>query len=322
MTTRKVDTEKREGKEGELNLFAIGIILFITSISILTGIFVLNYIEVEAKEIEMQQERIISRELQKKEQEKRLLELQEKEEKRLLELQEKEDTLKEKLFLIDKLLKEIFLEYSEENIEKHLRVSNLLAEIKEILDQNTGDFKDIREQYKFYEEKLNEYVVMIQKIHSIQISEKMDVSEPLGLTVGEIEYLLNNTKRKNGELFIEDKKLVEEIALVITSTVEKYPVNEIFVLSVMAFETGHFSSNYVVNYNNFAGMLINGKPLKFDSREEGLEAAVMCLYKNLKGSNTVHEVNLTYCEPIGDNIYGWSENVLSIMHTYVSGIKK
>lgn len=312
MTTRKFDTEKREVKEGELKLFTIGIVmLVITSIPIVIGIFLLNYIEVEAKDIEVEQERISFMELQKIE-----------EEKRLIELQQKEDILEKKIFLVDKLLKEMFLEYSEENIEKHIRVSNLLAEVKEILEQNEGFFKEIMQQYEYYEEKLNEYVVMIQKIFSIQISEKMDISKSLGLTVEEMEYLINNARRNNGELFIEDKKLVQEIALAITTMVEKYPVNEIFVLSVMAFETGHFSSNYVVNYNNFAGMRLKGEPLKFDSREEGLEAAVLCLYKNLKGNNTVHEVNSTYCEPIGDNIYGWSENVLSIMHTYISGIKK
>lgn len=224
----------------------------------------------------------------------------------------------------DRLLDEIFDVYSEDNVKKEKMVLELLEDVKEYILICPEQFSKYYEDYDLYYSRIQDYQQMIRKLKNIQVIEYMDMSKQLGLTVEEMEYVIKNTKKNDGESFISNERLVKEIAWSIVKTVEIYPINEIFVLSVMSFETGYFSSKYVVKYNNFGGMKLNGEPIKFETVQDGLEASVKCLNSNLKGNNTVYKINETYCEPMGENgedVYGWSRNVLSIMKTYASAIE-
>ena len=312
MTTRKLNIKRRRKQQGELNLLIIGIIMFlITVVPILIGVILLDYIEVEAKELRKEQEQMFLMEVQKEEVRK-----QKESQKTFVE---------EKLLLAEKQLDEIYSTYGEENTEKYLLVSLWLIKVKEEMDADSEIYFEFCDKYELIKSRWTEYHKMINKLSRISVSEEMDMSKPIGLTAEELEYLLNNARRKNGELFIQDKNIIREIALAITEMVEMHPVNEIFVLAAMSFETGYFISNYVKIHNNFGGMIEGGKASNFETVEEGLEAAVKCLHSNLKGNNTVYEVNETYCEPMGENgedVYGWSRNVLSIMNTYASVIKR
>ena len=58
--------------------------------------------------------------------------------------------------------------------------------------------------------------------------------------------------------------------------------------------------------------------MSFDTMEEGIQRAIQCFYNNLKGDNTIYEVNETYCEPDENGKYGWSYKVMDVLSLYTS----
>ena len=151
------------------------------------------------------------------------------------------------------------------------------------------------------------------KLSSIYIYDGMDMSQPIGFTSEELRYLLNNSG------LISNEEVLSKLPEILVNTIEQYPVNELFSLSVMSLESGYFTSELAQNKNNFGGMLnSDGSGIYFDTVDEGLQKAIMCVHFNLKGSNTIYEIQDTYCPPDadGNNGYEWSSLVLSIMQSY------
>ncbi len=191
-------------------------------------------------------------------------------------------------------------------------------------ESRLNEFQDFIEEYECMEEVK---FALLQKINSLAISQNLDMSKPVGFTEEEIRYLLESigiVRKRNPEI-------IDILPRVMIETMEEYPVNELFSIAVMSLETGYFRSNLAVKNFNYGGMMgANGKGLKFDNMEEGLIAAIKCLHKNLKGDNTIFEVNQSYCSPsdlngdgeiVGnEELYHWSYQVMSIMNRYKNSI--
>lgn len=82
-------------------------------------------------------------------------------------------------------------------------------------------------------------------------------------------------------------------------------------------ETGHFTSNAFLNYNNFGGLTTSKGVMEFESFEEGLEAYINTLvwYKQ-DGLITIKEISERYCPVNKDN---WSYMVTSIYNDLRKG---
>lgn len=204
-------------------------------------------------------------------------------------------------------------------------IQSVLGQIEEY-EGRLREFQDIIEEYE-YAEKLKQ--TLLEKINSIVISQNVDMSKPIAFTEEELRYLLESI----GIVQQRNPEIIDVLPRVMVEAMKDYPVNELFSIAVMSFETGYFRSPLAINNFNYGGMMgANGKGLKFDNMEDGLAAAIKCLHKNLKGSNTIFEVNQSYCAPTdlnGDGkiegnaeLYNWSYQVMSIMTRYKNAVLK
>lgn len=181
-------------------------------------------------------------------------------------------------------------------------------------------FSEMR--YVILSERLEEYEKIIEfenmksslkeKLSSIEISKRADVSKVTGFTEEELRYLLECSG------LIDDPEIIATLPEVVVETVKQYPVNELWSIAVMCLESGYFTSNLAIKHNNYGGMLYKGKAMRFDTMEEGIQRAIQCFYNNLKGDNTIYEVNETYCEPDENGKYGWSYKVMDVLSLFVS----
>lgn len=260
-----------------------------------------------------------------------------------LEETERMKEIEKKLDSAKTLTAQILSTYSEENENIEKQISELLEEIAKQLEQHSTYMEVFHEDYDAINESFEQYKQMIQsimeKMEAIKISSSTDMSQTFGFTEEEFIYILKNVRGKRGNLIIEDSIMAENVAKGIIEAVVEYPVNEIFAVSVMSFESGYFTSKLVVEYNNFGGMQKSAEDgaYHFETSEEGIRKAVKCIHSNLKGNNTANEVNETYCAPhivtdengepiinkdgeIEKDVYYWARNVLSIMKSYARGI--
>lgn len=150
-----------------------------------------------------------------------------------------------------------------------------------------------------------------KKLEEFKINSKTDMSKSLGLTESEIRILLSNSG------LVKDSEIIEVLPKIMVQTVAENEVNELFSIAVMSYETGYFDSKLARNKNNFGGMMLNGRAMSFETKEEGLEKAIICAHNNLRGNNTANDVERSYCP---DNQY-WSNNVISIMKMYAEPSK-
>ncbi len=230
---------------------------------------------------------------------------------------------KRKIQESEALLETVSISHDEVS-EKHEAVKEEVKELEEKTEKDIPDTQELintvqsdcetaYQEYTELEMKVQDFEETLNGLREkmdFQISGGMDVSKPLGLTEEEVRLLLQITG------LIQNESVVEVLPKVLVETVKEYPVNEIFFLGVMCTETGYCTSNLAVYKNNFGGMMYRGKGMSFSSVEEGLSRAIKCLHDNLKGSNTIHEVNSTYCQSAPDGMYSWSTQVLSIMKRF------
>lgn len=201
----------------------------------------------------------------------------------------------------------------------------VLRQIEEY-ESRLCEFQDIIEEYERTEKAKQ---TLLEKINSLVISQNIDMSKPIGFTEEELRYLLERI----GLVQQRNPEIIDVLPRVMVEAIKDYPVNELFSIAVMSLETGYFRSDLAVKNFNYGGMMgTHGKALTFDNMEEGLIAAIRCLYRNLKGSNTIFEVNQSYCSPTdlnGDGKiegnaerYQWSYQVMSIMTRYKNAVLK
>lgn len=139
------------------------------------------------------------------------------------------------------------------------------------------------------------------------------------------EVIKEHSEDRNGpnvELFKEYKeemKFREEMAMKeltieerISLACEKYGISDAIPLAIAKLETGHFTSNAYLNYNNPGGMSINEVPIKYDTIEDGVEAFISNLAENYfaEGLTTPESISKKYCPC---NAETWANIVTQLM---------
>ena len=108
---------------------------------------------------------------------------------------------------------------------------------------------------------------------------------------------------------------VVPVEITIEERIEKsciaYGIPFDIVLAIARLETGWFTSNAYINYNNPGGLSVNETPLHFNTIEEGVDAFVSNLSNNYFaiGLDTPEEIGAKYC-PINPE---WAGMVTSLM---------
>ena len=139
------------------------------------------------------------------------------------------------------------------------------------------------------------------------------------------EVIKEHSEGRNGpdlELFKEyqeEMKFREEMAIKeltieerISLACEKYGISDEIPLAIAKLETGHFTSNAYLNYNNPGGMSINEVPIKYDTIEDGVEAFISNLAENYfaEGLTTPESISKKYCPC---NAETWANIVTQLM---------
>lgn len=91
---------------------------------------------------------------------------------------------------------------------------------------------------------------------------------------------------------------------------EAYDIDYRLPLAIAELETGHFTSNLFVDYNNYGGMW-NGEFMKFSTAEKGAEAFIENIVTNYynKGLTTPAAMQPVYCPDEPE----WAGEVESLM---------
>lgn len=226
----------------------------------------------------------------------------------------------QKLKKATSILNEISVTYTEENVQYRDEVETLLETVKSQIKVYPEELSPFLNMYYHKKVELYHYDAMMEsifkKMDNMQVSTHMDLSKTLGFTEEELTYLLLNLKRPDGKVITDDKDLAICIAEGIVSTTKDNPVNELFVLSVMSYESYYFENEGARKANNFSGMMDGGRLLQCENVINGAQKSVECIYNNMKRGNTACDINESYCKPLND--YQWAKKVISIMSTYQS----
>ena len=191
----------------------------------------------------------------------------------------------------------------EQEIEKVLNVSEALLERCSLLDKRK---KKIEKQIAEFEEMRES---LREKLDEVWVSEDADMSDVYGFTEEELKYLLINYENVAGDKI--PTSIIDALSSEIPKLVKEYPCSELTLIAVMLHESGVFTSDMARNKNNYSGLMKKGKGRYYETKEQGIKASVVSFYHNMKGGNTLYDINSTYCEWDEDGKYAWTPKVLS-----------
>lgn len=110
-------------------------------------------------------------------------------------------------------------------------------------------------------------------IDEVTISRDMDLTVGTGLSKEDFKELIGSVKADTSKFFYDNAETIYDLC-------EEYELNEIFFCGLISAESGwNIASNHR-NTNNFISLMVNGKLLRYDSVEEGLEVAAKSLHNN------------------------------------------
>lgn len=150
----------------------------------------------------------------------------------------------------------------EENI---IQQEEVVAKIYERDIEVTARSSEERSQKEETEE------VKYKTIDEITISKNMDLTARCGISKEDFKTLMKNLKTDKSGFFYENSEIIYDLC-------EKYQLNEIFFCGLIAAESGWNITKSHRNKCNYISMMSKGKMIKYDSVEEGLEAAAKLLH--------------------------------------------
>ena len=163
------------------------------------------------------------------------------------------------------------------------------------------------------EERVIEEQEKYIKIEEIKISKDMDLTKRCGVSKEDFKVLMTNLKSDTTGFFENNSDTIYELC-------KKYEINEIFFCGLIAAESGWKIASNHRNTNNYVSMMSKGKLIKYDTPEEGLEAAAKLLhdrYLTEGGSyyygKTLSAVQTRYCP----NSSTWVNLVYGCMNVIV-----
>lgn len=169
-----------------------------------------------------------------------------------------------------------------------------LAQVSNFERTFNGTTRSLEER-KLKEKEEKEPEKQYIKIEDIKISRNMDLTQVTGISKEDFKKLLSDLRPDTTGFFEENSDTIYDLC-------QKYEINEIFFCGLIAAESGWKISSYHRNSNNYVSMMSKGKLIKYNSPEEGLEAAAKLLhdrYLTEGGSyyngKTLSAVQIRYC---------------------------
>ncbi|MBQ3415188.1 MAG: hypothetical protein IJH39_07570 [Clostridia bacterium] len=134
--------------------------------------------------------------------------------------------------------------------------------------------QDFEEVVVFWEEPpVEEPKIQYKTIEEVTISKDMDLTVRTGLSKESFKELISSVREDTSKFFYENSDTIYDLC-------EKYELNEIFFCGLISAESGwNIASNHR-NTHNYISLMVNGKLLKYDSVEDGLEVAAKSLHNN------------------------------------------
>lgn len=127
-----------------------------------------------------------------------------------------------------------------------------------------------QEQEKVQEQKTEE-TKEYAKIEDVKISKTMDLTVRTNLSKEDFKKLISTVKQDKTKFFYNNADTIYDVC-------EKYQINEIFFCGLISAESGwNIAANHR-NKCNYISLMSNGKLLKYNSVEEGLEVAAKILH--------------------------------------------
>lgn len=115
-------------------------------------------------------------------------------------------------------------------------------------------------------------LTQIENIKAISISVDMDLTQRTGLSKEEFKMLIGNLKADTSKFFYENSDYIYDLC-------EKYELNEIFFCGLISAESGWNIAQNHRNTHNYISLMLNGKLIRYNSLEEGLEVAAKTLHE-------------------------------------------
>ncbi len=151
----------------------------------------------------------------------------------------------------------------------------------------------------------------------IEIAKDMDLTVRCGLTKEEFKELIRKLTCDKTKFFYDNSNTIYELC-------EKYELNEIFFCGLIAAESGWSISSRHREKCNYISMMSKGKLIRYDSEEEGLEAAAKLLHNKYLTEDgtyyrgkTLEDVRKGFCPKIKK----WTNLVYEQMEQIVEAYK-
>ncbi len=182
---------------------------------------------------------------------------------------------------------------------------------------------DVTEKPKSANKKKTELICKFKKVYITiegyrkKMNIHMDISHPSGLSKEDFMLLAEGISKKlPGK---DPQGIFQKKASFIWHLGQKYQVDEVALLSIMAHESDWCSYDLAIKRKNFTGQSnIEGKLITYRTVQENLEKTAKNLRKNyLKNRKNLLSINKKYCEPV-DGEYTWYIGVYGCMKKIVS----
>ncbi len=228
-------------------------------------------------------------------------------------LKEDKQSAKEIAKQIDGVYEKLHNDVGKEFCERKLEALKEVEENRKSIDRIYNSLED---EYEFISQSKENFEKMLKslkkKLNAIHSSTSANITKVSKFTSEEMLFLLNNTSivKKSRK----QSQFIERLAAELPDYCSTYKINEVVILSIMALETGYFTSSLCVNYNNLGGL--RGKRyLHFSSISKGIKEMLRCTRNiiNLKGKS-LNKINNLYCP--GNS--SWKNAVSSIEKRIVS----
>lgn len=153
-----------------------------------------------------------------------------------------------------------------------------------------------------------------KSIKEITISKDMDLTQRCGVSKEDFKKLMKNLKNDTSGFFYKNSDIIYDLC-------KKYELNEIFFCGLIAAEAGWKINENHRNKCNYISIMSKGKLIRYNSEQEGLEAAAKLLHnKYLKedgtyyNGKTLKDVQKKFCPKSStwvDFVYGRMEKIIT-----------
>lgn len=150
-------------------------------------------------------------------------------------------------------------------------VQNEVKQEEKIAEHNERQINTTSRSAKARDEQKKEEEQKYKSIEDITISKDMDLTVRCGISKEDFKQLMKDLKKDTSGFFYDNSDLIYDLC-------GKYELNEIFFCGLIAAESGWNIAKGHRNKCNYISMMSKGKMIKFESPEEGLEAAAKLLH--------------------------------------------